>query len=98
MKDRFALIDFDAAHDVRVMADHDIGTCIDCRLRHCSLIGGESSARVHDAFVQRDNHHIRMLSSLLDVRCHVAERFRVGAFQGGCRRDRPISRRPHIYI
>ncbi len=61
MEDGFAPMEFDAAQDVRVMADDDIGAGIDGGLGKRPFVGRQLRRRVHDALVQGNDDQLRGL-------------------------------------
>src|SRR3954469_20516845 len=98
VKDRLALVDFDAANDVSMMAEHNVRTGIDNCVRDRPLIGSQTSASMDDAFVERDDDEISSLPRSLNIECHISKGRWIGPFQRCSRRNRSIVGWPHTYI
>ena len=98
VEDRFAAIDLDAAQDVRVMADDDVGPCIDRGLGKRSLVGGQSRGRVHDALVERDDDQLRAAARGGNVGTQDLEGLGVHSFQWRVRRHCAAIRRPDAQV
>src|SRR5690606_15076973 len=98
VKDRLAAMELDSANDVSVVADDDVRTGIDRRVRYGPLVRCQTRARVHDSFVQGYDDEIGTLPRRLDIRGHVTERRRIRPLEGGGRGDGSLTGGPYIYI
>ena len=80
---RFPLVEFDAADEMGVVAEHHVRACLDGGLRDRALVGRKPCRGVHDALVERDDHELGAVA----CRCDVCPQHRVG-ISGGQRQRR----------
>jgi len=78
VKNGFATVDLDAAQDVGMVANDDIGARVDGGMRDGPLVGRERCRRVHDALVQGDDDDVGGAPRDADRFRHGRERRRVG--------------------
>ena len=63
VEDGLAAVDLDAAEDVRVVADDDVGAAVDRGAAELALVGVHDDRDVPDPLVERDDHDVDLSRS-----------------------------------